>query len=150
MSIKISDYAGWLRRLVRPLVIVISIIRRPQRPALYEIWGSPDARLKGVKELRAAISTLGKTSHCITILCGDGVAHVVDSSDPMRRTIIVECDIRPSFGKVGACRELAKLFEETKLHNQRLSVRVVKNLTKLVRCISDWFHGVAKWPNVES
>jgi hypothetical protein len=112
----------------------ISVWRRPQPPALCEFYGCTlqEAKDSDAKLLKA-MAALGKTTNCITICCGTGIAEIADTSNPVGRVICIINHIRPRHGKVTAAREFQKFIEQTELYEQRLSVRIVKKLTDLMR-----------------
>ena len=119
---------------------LFSVWRRPRFPALYEVWGTPEAVAKFNLELGTAIETLGKTNNRIAILCCDGVAHVVGASDPMRRVIVITGNIRPAGGKATFGRQIAQWIKETDLYEQQLGVRIVRNISNLIRGFGKWLH----------
>ena len=135
--------SAWLGRWVS-----MSVFRRPQPPALYEVYGnSALAVARERAKLVEAVNTLGDTVNCIAILCGGGVATVVDASNPVGRVVCVVEGVRPRLGKAGLSAEFQKFIEQAELHEKRLGVRIVKKLTKLIRRGFEWCHGVLKRPN---
>jgi hypothetical protein len=110
-------------------------------PGLLEIdWGlPPDLATNDLLELFKGVSALGETTNCITIVCGQGVAMVIDAEDPMGRVISVAYHLRPRFGKSGMLHT-EKPVQMTELNQPCARFRVISGLANLMRRIRKRLH----------
>ena len=132
---------GWLQRLVRSFTSTMYRRRRTIPGLLESDRGlSSDLAANNILELFKGIDALGKTTNCISIVCGQGIAMVIDAEDPMRRVIGVAHHVRPRCGKTGIPRLFEKSVQVAKLNEHRAGGGVISRFVQLIWSLRQWPH----------